>query len=226
MRRPGKFESRLFALACNKYDMDYHTAYAAFSARLLTVKGLQEKANGDKYLQDDEFDLLFESLFMSVFRAFENFIEDCFICSLQGMPDMSGKSIARFAQPDDRRHARDMLLGAQTVLDWTSTTVIVRRYETFLKDKDSGLYLGVSDVANILTTAKDLRNHIAHNSDESGLKYKRVVANFFPTPPLGDLSPGSLLRTTPKVGPAKGAQVLTYFRSRLWQAAKAVAGAP
>jgi hypothetical protein len=119
-----------------------------------------------------------------------------------------------------------MLLGAQTVLDWTTSTTILRRHDTFLNNKDSGLYLGVTSISNTLATAKDLRNHIAHNSDESALKYVRVVGAFFPTSPLEAPAPGALLSTTPTAGPAKGRQVLTYFRERLTTAARAIAGAP
>jgi hypothetical protein len=173
--------------------IDFPTAYSVFSSRLSTVQRLQEKVNGDEKLPEDERDLLFESMFMSTFRALENLIEHCFVYSMQGMTNIGGKVIPRFAEPSSRSHARDMLLGTQTVLDWTSSTTILRRYETFLKDKDSGLYLGVSGVAGTLSTAKELRNHIAHNSDESAAKYGNVVTTFFPTPPLEVPTPGVLV---------------------------------
>lgn len=206
--------------------VDYTGAYEAFIERISTVQRLQERTNADGALDDAELDLLFESLFMSVFRAFENYVEHCFIFSMQGMADMAGRVIPRFAEPGDRKHARDMLMGSQTVLDWTTSTTILRRHDVFMKDVDSGIRLGITDISSVLSTAKDLRNHIAHNSDESESRYSRVIATFHPTPPLATPTPGALLRTTPTVGPAKSRQVLTYLRERFLAAAKAISGAP
>jgi len=120
-------------------SVEFQTAHFAFAAKLSTVKRLQERVNGDTSLPDDERDLQFESMFMSAFRALENLMEHCFVFSMQGFPDMSGKVAARFAAPGSRGHARDMLMGTQTLLDWTSSTTILRRHDTFLGDKESGI---------------------------------------------------------------------------------------
>ncbi|GAB2655400.1 hypothetical protein [Arenimonas aestuarii] len=206
--------------------MDYATSYASFLEILETTRKLQEKTNSDDGVDKAGRDLIFESMFLAAFRALENLLEDCFIYSMQGIVNLSGSAIPRHASPTSRRHAREMLMGAQTVLDWTTSGAITRRFETFLQDKNSGLYLGVVGGSSTLSTAKDLRNHIAHNSDESGVKYVKVVGVFYPTPPLTIPTPGHLLQGTPSVGPAKNRQVLTYFREQFISIAKNITAAP
>lgn len=206
--------------------MDYATAYAGFAQRLDTARRLQEKVNAEGGHDPEELDLLFESMFMSAFRALENLLEDCFIYSMQGMSDLSGVVIPRHANPTSRQHARDMLMGPQTVLDWTTAGTITRRFETFLNDKNVGLYVGVTSGSSTLSTAKDLRNHIAHNSDESAIRYTKVVGVFYPTTPLVTPTAGELLRSTPTVGPAKSKQVMTYFREKFVGIARDITAAP
>lgn len=206
--------------------MDYETSYRKFLERLETTRKLQEKVNKDDKSEKQERDLLFESMFLAAFRALENLLEDCFIFSMQGIEDLSGAAIPRYASPKDRQHAREMLMGSQTVLDWTTASAITRRYETFLQDKSSGLYVGVTGGSHTLSLAKDLRNHIAHNSDESATKYGKVVGVFYPTPPLNFPEPGELLQCTPSVGPAKKQQVFTYFRGQFDLIAKSITAAP
>ncbi|WP_186113393.1 hypothetical protein [Burkholderia gladioli] len=206
--------------------MDYATAYAGFIRRLETTRRLQEKINAESDKDPQELDLLFESMFISAFRALENLLEDCFIYSMQGMADLSGVTVPRHANPTNRQHAREMLMGSQTVLDWTTSGAITRRFETFLQDKNVGLYVGVTSGSSTLSTAKDLRNHIAHNSDESAAKYARVVSVFYPTMPLNSPTPGELLRSTPTVGPAKSKQVFTYFREKYIDIARNITAAP
>lgn len=206
--------------------MDYVTAYAGFVQCLETTRTLQEKINLENDKEPLELDLLFESMFLSAFRALENLLEDCFIYSMQGIADLSGATVERYANPNNRQHAREMLMGSQTVLDWTTASTITRRFDTFLKDKTVGLYVGVTGGSSTLSTAKDLRNHIAHNSDESAAKYARVVSVFYPTVPLNIPTSGELLRSTPTAGPAKSKQVFTYFREKFIGIAQSVTAAP
>ncbi|WP_140723159.1 hypothetical protein [Pseudomonas sp. Hp2] len=206
--------------------MDYATAYTGFIQRLDTIRRLQEKINAEDGQDPAERDLLFESMFIAAFRALENLLEDCFIYSMQGMADLSGVVVPRHANPIDRKHAREMLMGSQTVLDWTTSGAITRRFETFLQDKNVGLYVAVAGGSSTLSTAKDLRNHIAHNSDESAVKYAKVVGVFYPTMPLTIPTPGELLRSMPTVGPAKSKQVFTYFRERFIDIARSITAAP
>lgn len=206
--------------------MDYATAYAGFVQRLDTTRKLQERINAEGSQDLAERDLLFESMFIAAFRALENLLEDCFIYSMQGMVDLSGMAVPRHANPTSRQHAREMLMGSQTVLDWTTSGTITRRFEIFLQDKNAGLYVGVTGGSFTLSTAKDLRNHIAHNSDESAAKYAKVVAVFYPTPPLKIPTPGELLQSTPIVGPAKSKQVFTYFREKFIDIARSITAAP
>lgn len=206
--------------------MTYASAHADFVQRLDTTRRLQEKVNGEENLDQAERDLLFESMFIAAFRALENLLEDCFIYSMQGMVDLSGVAVPRHANPTSRQHAREMLMGAQTVLDWTTSGAITRRFETFLQDKNVGLYVGVTGGSSTLSTAKDLRNHIAHNSDESNAKYTKVVGVFYPTMPLTIPTPGQLLQGTPTVGPAKSKQVFTYFREKFIDIGKSITASP
>ena len=74
--------------------MDYVTAYAGFVRRLETTRTLQEKINLENDIEPLELDLLFESMFLSAFRALENLLEDCFIYSMQGIADLSGQLLS------------------------------------------------------------------------------------------------------------------------------------
>ena len=209
------------------FEMDFATSHLTFSGQLSTVKALQTKLNATTEFDSGEIDVLFESMFLTCFRALENLLEDCFVCSMQGLPDLSDGVASRYAEPRDRQHAREMLMGAQRVLDWTKVATITKRFDVFFKDRAAPYYVGLTSNQNALSVAGDLRNHIAHNSDESVLQYRKsVIATFHPTEPLTIPSPGQLLRTTPKKGASSNRQIMSYFHQAFEKIANQVAACP
>lgn len=207
--------------------MDIAAAHHNFVERLANVKTLQVKVNEAGGFDDQEQDILFESMFLSCYRALENLLEDCFVCGMQGLPDLSDVIPERYAFATNRQHARDMLMGGRDVLDWTKVAIITKRYDVFFKDRSASYYVGVTGADFQLEVARCLRNHIAHNSDESALQYRKtVIRAFYPTEPLHIPTAGALLRTTPKNGASARRQIMSYFHEAFLRIGTQVVAAP
>lgn len=199
---------------------DYYTDFLTTTS---VSKEIRVKANSpDSGFSDDARFLLYEAIFLRVFRAYENFLEEVFLCYLTGERDMSGNAVTSFLTPTDRYHARKMVASSQSFLDWTSPSVVMERSQIYIDGGDP-IRTAVASSQQHLQQAKKIRNHIAHNSQESKTEYTKVVQNILLTLPLQLPSVGEFLMKIPTAGPAKRTEVLDYFMSNLESTVKAVA---
>lgn len=200
--------------------------YDQFTSAVASARRLQTSANSAPVpIGPDERSFLYESVFLRAFRAYENLLEDVFICYMMGEPSLSGNVVNRFVSPASVEHARGMLIGAQSVLDWTKPEVVVLRAETFF-DSGGPVKVAVAAGHSLITSARKIRNHISHNSAESRTQYIAVLRSLLLTVPMTIPKAGEFLSTTPRRGPANRLEILDYFVEQLTTIAEAVVEAP
>lgn len=186
----------------------------AFGLELTHCRTLRQYAL-DHISDPDVRSLTFESSLSRAFRAYENFVEDTFIAYMTGEPTVSGAQVQRFVSPESAEHARRMLLpGNAKYLDWADPSTVAYRGKYFLQE-DGPLPTAVTQAWNTIDWMRKVRNHIAHNSTESMLQYRKVAAVITlvddPAPPR----PGDLLQSRPQRGPFMGREVLAGLLSRI-----------
>ncbi len=185
--------------------------------RLGVVRG----SNPQGLINKQQLHLLTESSFFSAFRAFENFVEDVFILCLLEKPSIANKRPKSYLKPKDFRHARELLKSSQKYLDWTSPQTLIERSERYLADGEPFKTVIASNQKDI-QNMKRIRNHIAHNSDESSQDYRKVVRDInsgtlpLTIPPPGEL----LLQIAPRTQPSQ--HYLVFYIARLREVAKAI----
>ncbi|MDF2525569.1 MAG: hypothetical protein K0S17_654 [Enterobacter mori] len=186
-----------------------------FKAAINQASSLRQKANGvSAGMTQEERNLLYEAIFLRIYRAYENLLENTFISYLSGEATKSGLQLATFLKPNDRGHARAMITSSQPYLDWTSPQTVIRRAEVYL-DGENPIKTAISSSLTHLTSAKKIRNHIAHNSMESMSDFNKVVKDFLLTVPLSQLSSGEFLSMIPTKGPSKHKEILTFYMDQL-----------
>ena len=171
-----------------------------FSARTVeTAVGLRKR----------QLQMLTESIFFSAYRAYESFLRDIFLCYCLAEMTKSGQQVVSYLIPKDKTHAEQLIKSAMPFLDWTSPDTVIARSEIYLQD---GFPVKLAYTANkqTLSDLKILRNHIAHNSNESLQNYLKVIKRHYTTVPLSIPTPGHFLLLSEKKNPNKY-KLLTYL---------------
>lgn len=197
--------------------------YNEFLETIDISKEIRIKGNStNSGFSEDARILLYEAIFLRIFRAYENFLEEAFLCYLTGENDMSGNTVVSYVRPVDKSHARKIVASSQPFLDWTSPSIVMNRSEVYINGGDP-VRTAVASSLNHLQQAKKIRNHIAHNSKESGEEYRKVVQAILLTTPLELPSVGQFLMEIPSAGPARRVEVLEYYMRNLVSTVRAVA---
>jgi hypothetical protein len=183
---------------------------------------LRQKANtAATGMLDPERHLLYEAIFLRLYRAYENLLENIFLSYLTGEPTIGGTQVQSHVIPIDRNHARALVTSSQPYLDWTSPQVVIKRAETYIIGGDP-IRTAITTSQSHLQQAKKIRNHIAHNSTESGKDFNSIVVHFLLTAPLAPISAGEFLALTPASGPCARKEILSFFLEKLENTARAL----
>ncbi len=136
--------------------------------------------------------LITENLFFSAYGAYESLIEDVFLLYTMEKKPLHGCKPKSYLKPNNFDHAANLIKSSMPFLDWTSTDVVIKRAELYLKDG-----YPIKDVITgnqaVLKDLKRIRNHIAHNSRESTGKYLTVLRNNLATVPVKSPKVGEYL---------------------------------
>lgn len=193
-----------------------------FQETVKLAKGLQKSLNLEgENISDAERYFFYENIFIRIFRAYENLIEEAFLDYLVGEPALNGDKIECFLKPNDKDHARKMITSGMPFLDWTSPSNVIDRSETYMRD-GGPIKVAIASSQQFLQQAKKIRNHVAHNSTESFKVYSGVVKDILLTLPMKVPVAGELLATIPKQGNSKNVEVLQYFIGKFESTAKAL----
>lgn len=136
--------------------------------------------------------VLTEGVFLSAFRAYEQFVRNAFLLLCRGAQLKGRKRVHSCVLPKSTAHAEEILRSSMHFLDWSSPDELVSRAEIYLRD---GYPIKDFVTANMkpLRDLKKLRNRIAHSSGEAQSAYEKVVLEHYSTRPLRMPMPGEFL---------------------------------
>lgn len=114
----------------------------------------------------DALDLAVEHIFLSGYKAWENFIESLFISQSRYNDPVSGRRLFPYLSPRTEAHAYDIIRLERRFVDWGDPEVIVSRAEILFRNSRT---IGdpIKSSMQDLRDAKRIRNFIAHGSGES-----------------------------------------------------------
>ena len=85
-------------------------------------------SNGTVY-STDIHSCVIDGAFLTLFMAFERFLELSFLCYMMGQPGLNGNTFARFVSPVNEENALNMIKGNNKFADFTNRDIIVRLCE-------------------------------------------------------------------------------------------------
>jgi hypothetical protein len=191
-----------------------HRAFATELSRLERFDTENQRAFSGgtaPQLSEQRLYVLTEAVFSSAFRAYEAYVRDVFLLYARGRSTKGGKAVKSFLDPVSALHAEQLMKQSKPFLDWSSPDAVIQRADLFLRSGAPVKNVLSSNSAS-LKAIKVVRNHIAHNSDESMSAYKKVVLAYFGTLPIQVPAPGAFLLLPSQFVP--GAYLLKqYFRT-------------
>lgn len=110
-----------------------------------------------------------ESAFLRIFIAWETFVENCFIDYLLGEPSVLNNRPAKWVNPIDRDHARQIIVGNQKHMDWSNPEVI-RKISQIFFHQGYVFNSSLGAINNDLMDLKTIRNSAAHMSSTTASK--------------------------------------------------------
>lgn len=146
-------------------------------------------------LTSHQLNLLTESIFFRAFRAYENFVREIFLLYCNEKQPNKRKKVRSYLKPRNFKHTEELMKSSMNFLDWNQPDNVIKRADLYLKD-GFPVKLPYTTNRNELLNLKRIRNHIAHNSQESLDKYKIVLRSHFGVNPLNIPSPGEFLLLT------------------------------
>lgn len=164
---------------------------------------------GHGRLSSRQLHILTEGLFFAGYRAFEGFLRDIFLLyCLEKQPGTGGR-VRSFLKPQSFLHAERLIRSSMRFLDWTSPDHILERAELYL---EGGFPIKDQYAPRMekLRDMKRLRNHIAHDSEESQSEYLKVIRRYYTVVPVPLPSPGEYLLKTDKEDSSKY-MLITYL---------------
>ncbi len=158
-------------------------------SRLASSSGRPEKDS----LSKKQLHLIAEGIFLSAYRAHENFTEEIFLLYCMGKLSPSGlKARKSYLLPKTYQHAEEMIKSSQPFLDWSSPDLVLKRSELYLRDGYPIKQVYVSNM-QILRKLKSLRNHVVHNSRQSKTQFIKILRADIKTIPTKIPTPGEFI---------------------------------
>lgn len=156
---------------------------------------------------------LTEGIFLKSYTNFEQFIRKIFIKYCCNETTAIGTVVAFYLKPKDEEHAEEIIRSSQQFLDWNSPDKLIERAECYLDNNGFPIKGAITSSKTLLQEYKALRNHIAHNSTESTIKYRKVLQAHYGTLPLIIPSPGEFLLQLerPRIGVQPIYKLQTFF---------------
>lgn len=143
-----------------------------------------------------------EGVFNRAFRSFETFVEEVFVLYVMGKGSRSGRCSTSYLLPKSSEHAIELMQSGMTFLEWNNPEFVIRRAELYLKD-GYPVKEGITNNLVILREARLVRNHIAHNSRQSQIKFNNVIRAAVGTLPVRVPSPGEFLQMSDRRNPGR-----------------------
>lgn len=156
----------------------YKTAIQECNRTTVLVRNTNEfysncvKSNGTSY-SIDIHSCVIDGAFLSLFMAFERFLQFSFLCYMMGQCGLNGNSFRRYVTPLNEENALSMIRGISKFADFTNRDTIVRLANNFFDD--GGTYSYLNSISNDFEEMKKIRNAISHISIESKKAFHSLV---------------------------------------------------
>ncbi|MGK0325919.1 MAG: hypothetical protein ACJA1B_002745 [Polaribacter sp.] len=157
-----------FRLATNKL-----TAHITFAH--------QKYASGSYKVTLDLREFISESAFLRIYIAWETFVENCFVDYLLNEPSILNNRPAKWANPIDKEHAHQIIIGNQRHMDWSNPEAI-RKISKIFFHQGYIFNTSLSAINNDLMDLKTIRNSAAHISSTTTSKLDGLSTRILNTP--------------------------------------------
>lgn len=114
--------------------------------------------------------------FLKFYKAWECFLEQCFIAYSLGEKSLSGNAPTRFINPVDEDHAERIIRGAALFPDWTKADEVLALASNLFLD-GAPFNSELRSIASVLKEAKTIRNAIGHNSQKCREAFNSLIRN-------------------------------------------------
>ncbi len=131
--------------------------------KLITIEA---KYQSSLALQLDALELAVEYVFLSGYKAWENFLESVFVSQSRYNDPVSGRRLFPYLAPRTERHAHDIIKLERRFVDWTDPEAVVSRAEILFRNSRI-ITDPIKSSMQDLRDAKRVRNFIAHGSGEA-----------------------------------------------------------
>ena len=149
-----------------------------------------------------------QAAFLSIFIAWEHFLESCFADYMTGEPSASGNLVTRWASPPSADHAKAMLIGTQKYADYGNPD-IARRMAKLVFLAGQPFETVIASLSASLFDIRTIRNSAAHLSSTTSTALDSLATRLLQKPTTNITVYDLLLSTDPK-SPTKGT-VLSGF---------------
>jgi hypothetical protein len=150
-------------------------------------------------LNQNQIDLLVESIFFNCFRYYENYIREAFLLCCLGKV-FKRPRVRSYLNPKNFQHSEALIKSTSRYLDWSSPDSLIQRAEIYLENGHP-----ISNIINgriiQLRTFKKLRNHVAHDSIESLNEYRQVLTAYHGFVPVNIPTVGQFLMQASLITP-------------------------
>lgn len=196
-------------------------AHKDFTTELSSLIRLDSINQSNAGLSKGQLELLTEGVFLSAFRAYENYVEEVFLLYTLEKKSLSGFKPKSYLKPRSYDHSRDLIRSSMPFLDWSNPESVMERASIYLSSGEP-LKTALAGATRDLLDMKTLRNQIAHNSEESKIKYAKLLRREYGTTPLKIPPPGRhLLKAVPRVIPSE--HYLVFYINKLLSVGAAIA---
>lgn len=124
-----------------------------------------------------------DGAFLTLFMAFENYLQRSFICYMMGQAGLNGNRFHVYVSPQNEDQAAEILKGTNHFSDFTRRETVVQLAHNFFYQ--GGTYTYLNSINADFEEMKKIRNAISHVSVESTRAFHGLVRN-----KLGALPPG------------------------------------
>lgn len=129
-------------------------------------------SNGTTY-SSELHSCVIDGAFLSLFMAFEKFLECSFVCYMMGQNGLNGNAFSKYVSPQNEENALAILKGTSRFADFTNRDTIIKLAHNFFDN--GGPYTYLNSISVDFEEMKKVRNAISHVSNESERAFKGLV---------------------------------------------------
>lgn len=143
-----------------------HVINRKFTGDIDKLIDIERKYQALLSAEKNALELAVEYVFLSGYKAWENFLEQVFISQSRFNDPVSGKRVFPYISPKTESHAHEIIKLEKRYIDWTDAESVISRAEILFRNSRI-ITDPIKSSMQHLRDAKRVRNFIAHGSGES-----------------------------------------------------------